>query len=182
MEVRAFLSGIAQGTKSGATILSPRANGKANNGNTSILSRQRNPKLSIRVTGKVIMTFFVSRGPLLVDFLKHGATINEKRYADTATRRAIKSKRPGMLSDGVILLHDNTRPHTANLVRISFRDLAGKHFNFSVQPRTFPLRLPDFWLPEERHSWTSVSFGRRSARVGEVVDPSATYLFLQDPN
>ena len=30
---------------------------------------------------------------------------------------AIKSKRPGMLSDGIILLHDNTCPHTANLVR-----------------------------------------------------------------
>ena len=32
-------------------------------------------------------------------------------------RRAIKSKRPGMLSDGIILLHDNASPHTANLVR-----------------------------------------------------------------
>ena len=31
-------------------------------------------------------------------------------------RRAIKSKRPGMLSDGIILLHDNVRPHTGNLV------------------------------------------------------------------
>ena len=32
-------------------------------------------------------------------------------------RRAIKSKLLGMLSDGIILLHDNARPHTANLVR-----------------------------------------------------------------
>ena len=32
-------------------------------------------------------------------------------------RRVIKSKRPGMLSDGITLLHDNARPHTANLVR-----------------------------------------------------------------
>ena len=32
-------------------------------------------------------------------------------------RHAIKSKCPGMLSDGIILLHDNTHPHTANLVR-----------------------------------------------------------------
>ena len=33
----------SQGTKHGATILSPRANGKANNGKTSILPHQRNP-------------------------------------------------------------------------------------------------------------------------------------------
>ena len=32
-------------------------------------------------------------------------------------RRAVKSKRPGMLSDGIILSHDNARLHTANLVR-----------------------------------------------------------------
>ena len=31
-------------------------------------------------------------------------------------RRAIKSERRGMLSGRIILLHDNTRPHTANLV------------------------------------------------------------------
>ena len=32
-------------------------------------------------------------------------------------RRAITSKRPGILSDGNILLHDNARPRTPNLVK-----------------------------------------------------------------
>ena len=32
-------------------------------------------------------------------------------------RRAIKSKRTGMLPDGIILLHDKARPLTADLVR-----------------------------------------------------------------
>ena len=31
---------------------------------------------------------------------------------------------PGMLSDGVILLHDNARPHTANLVRVKVKRLS----------------------------------------------------------
>ena len=32
-------------------------------------------------------------------------------------RRAIKSKRPGTLSDGIILLHDNACPHIVNMLR-----------------------------------------------------------------
>ena len=66
-----------------------------------------------------MMTFFDCRGPLLVDFLECGATISVKHYADMLQklRHAIKSKCPGMLLDEIILLHDNARPHTANLVR-----------------------------------------------------------------
>ena len=78
------------------------------------------PKLPVHTsTGKGMMTFFDCRGLLLVDFLERGPTINAKRYADALQklRRTIKSKRPGMLSDGIILLHDNARPHTAYLVR-----------------------------------------------------------------
>ena len=36
-------------------------------------------------------------------------------------RRAMKLKRPGMLSDGIIILHDNARPQTVNLVRDKLR-------------------------------------------------------------
>ena len=74
------------------------------------------------------MTFFDCRGLRLVDFLDRGATINAKRYADTLQklRRAIKSKRPGMLSDGIILFHDNARPHTANQVRDKLQRIGWK--------------------------------------------------------
>ncbi|PNF40213.1 hypothetical protein B7P43_G08284 [Cryptotermes secundus] len=69
---------------------------------------------------KVMMTFFFdSKGPLLVEFLEHGTTVSAQRYEDTLQklRRAIKSKCPGMLSNGIIIPHDNARPHTANSVR-----------------------------------------------------------------
>ena len=53
-----------------------------------------------------------------LDFLERGGTINAKRYADTLQKlRRVKSKRPRMLSDGIILLHGNARPNTANLIR-----------------------------------------------------------------
>ena len=70
-------------------------------------------------TSKVMMNFFDCRGARLVDYLERGAIISEKGYANTLQKlgRAIKSRRPGMLWDGIILLHDNARPHTANLVR-----------------------------------------------------------------
>ena len=66
--------------------------------------------------------------------------------------------------------------------RINFRDVTGRQFNILRTVQIFPLVTCTFWRSEERHSWTSVSFGRRSARVGEVVEPSPTYLFLQDWN
>ena len=41
-------------------------------------------------------------------------------------RRAIKSKCPGMLSDGIILLHENARPHAANLVKHKLQRLGSE--------------------------------------------------------
>ncbi|GFU52174.1 mariner Mos1 transposase [Trichonephila clavipes] len=60
-------------------------------------------------------------GPMLVKLLERGTTISAQLYQTTLQdlRRAIKSKRTGMLSIGVILLHDNARPHTANAVKMT---------------------------------------------------------------
>src|SRR5215469_17316576 len=66
---------------------------------------------------KIMCTVFWDRkGVLLVDFLTRGDTINAAAYCETLQklRRAIQNKRRGMLSAGVVLLHDNARPHTAN--------------------------------------------------------------------
>ena len=42
-------------------------------------------------------------------------SINADAYCETVRklRRAIQNKRRGMLSSGIVLLHDNARPHTA---------------------------------------------------------------------
>src|SRR5215469_9882069 len=63
--------------------------------------------------------FWDCRGVILVDFLPGGEHINAARYCETLDRlrSAIRKKRPGLLSSGVILLHDNATPHTATVTQ-----------------------------------------------------------------
>ncbi|KAJ4428773.1 hypothetical protein ANN_25766 [Periplaneta americana] len=71
-------------------------------------------------TQKVMATVFWDRkGVLLLDFMPKGTTINANRYCETLRklRRAFQNKRRGKLSRGVVLLHDNARPHTAASTR-----------------------------------------------------------------
>ena len=126
-------------------------------------------------TGKIMMTYsFHCRGSLRVDVLQRGAmqdTLQKERHH-------IKSKPPGLCRTESSFCTITPVPILPIGLEVSIRDLAGKVFNIL---RTAQIFL-HFWRPKERHSWTLVSFGRGSARVGEVVDPSATYLFLQDWN
>jgi hypothetical protein len=67
-------------------------------------------------TRKIMCTVFWGRkGVRLVEFLPQGTTINAGVYCDTLKelRRVIQNKRRGMLGRGVVMLHDNARPHTA---------------------------------------------------------------------
>jgi hypothetical protein len=64
---------------------------------------------------KIMCTVFWSRkSVLLVEFFPQGSTINAGVYCDTLKklRCAIQNKRRGMISRGVVMLHDNARPHT----------------------------------------------------------------------
>lgn len=68
--------------------------------------------------GKVMATvFWDMRGVLLVDFQEHGRTVTAASYCSLLDRlkTAIRNKRPRLLTRGVLLLHDNARPHTARL-------------------------------------------------------------------
>ena len=62
--------------------------------------------------------FWDRKGSLLIDFLPRGETVNADRYCETLRklRRAIQNKRRRMLTTGVVLLHDNARPHTARCI------------------------------------------------------------------
>jgi len=101
--------------------------------------------------------FWDRKGVLLVDFLPQGSTINAGVCCNTLQKlhRMIQNKRHGMFSQGVVMIHDNTNPHTAmqNLI-MTFgweqfdhppysSDLAPSDFHLLVHLKSF---LPGQWL------------------------------------
>ena len=62
----------------------------------------------------MLTLFFDRQGPLRIEFLSEGGTINAERYVETLT--ALKNDISNKRREGPqpnILLHDNARPHTA---------------------------------------------------------------------
>lgn len=71
-------------------------------------------------SGKMMATMFWDMyGLLLVEYTPRSATVNAVAYQATLKKlkEAIRRKRPGLLSQGVLLLHDNARPHIARDTR-----------------------------------------------------------------
>ena len=124
--------------------------------------------------GKLMLTvFWDSQGPLLEHYHERGTTINSVRYSEMLTAKlkpAIRSKRRGLLSKGVVLLHDNARPHTAahtaeTLQKLNFEVLDHPPYSPDLAPSDFHLFGPlkeairgcrftsDEALKEAVHSW-----------------------------
>ena len=97
---------------------------------------------------KVILTAFSDcRGPLVMDFMPRGTTINADKYCSTLSllRATIRKKRRGILDvDNVIILHGNARPHVANKTLNKLRKF---HWELSEHPPYSPDLAPsDFHL------------------------------------
>ncbi|KAJ4435147.1 hypothetical protein ANN_23723 [Periplaneta americana] len=93
--------------------------------------------------------------PTKLEFLERNATINSERYCNTLTnlKRAIQNKRRGMLSSGVIFLHDNARPHTARHIATKLQE-----FNWEVldhRPYSPDLAHSDYHLFMHMKTWLS---------------------------
>ena len=90
-------------------------------------------------TRKIMCSVFWDRkGFLLVDFVPQGSTINAGVYCDTLQKLhcAIQSKRRGMLSWGVVMIQDNTHPHTATTMQNLITTFGWEQFNHPpLQPR-----------------------------------------------
>jgi len=64
----------------------------------------------------MLTLFWDTRGVIVGHYMPRGNTVTSKTYADLLKnhlRPAVKSKRRGRLSTGVLLQHDNARSHTA---------------------------------------------------------------------
>ena len=90
---------------------------------------------------------------LLIEFLPRDETINRETNCQTLKklRRAIQNKRGGMLTDGVVMLHDNAQPHTArdtqNLIsKFGWEQI--DHPSYSLEHSSYSLDLAssDFHL------------------------------------
>ncbi|KAJ4445317.1 hypothetical protein ANN_07122 [Periplaneta americana] len=112
-------------------------------------------------TQKVMATVFWDRkGDLLLYFMPKGTTINANRYCETLRKlqRAIQNKRRGMLSRGVVLLHDNARLHTA----ASTRELLDQ---FGWEIFDHPPYSPDL-APSDFHLFTKLKDFLGGTRFG----------------
>lgn len=75
--------------------------------------------------GKIMATvFWDSKGILLIEYTKKGESITAASYATTLRnlREAIKGKRRGKLTAGVLLLHDNAPVHKARVAKAAVRE------------------------------------------------------------
>ncbi len=78
---------------------------------------------TVSSANKVICTVFLGcKRVIWQEYLLKGTTINVERYCEMIKNlhKAIKRKRSGLLMKGVILLHDNEHPLSANVTQ-SFR-------------------------------------------------------------
>jgi len=117
--------------------------------------------------GKVMMTLFRDeRGAILEHYMPRGNTVTDAMYADLLKnhlRPAIKSKRHGLLTTGVLLQHDNARPHTACSTVATTQDL-------SFQCLPHPPYSPDL-VPSDFHVFGPLAeaMGGKSFRSDEEM-------------
>ena len=117
----------------------------------------------------MLTIFWDSKGPILEDFLEEGSTINSARYCyllANLLKPAIRIKHRGLLSNKVLLHHDNARPHVAKATietvnKLGFEvlehpayspDLAPSDYHF-FPPLKDALRGRKFSFNEAVHKW-----------------------------
>jgi histone-lysine N-methyltransferase SETMAR len=81
--------------------------------------------------GKITATVFWDEKGVLLQFMPQKTTINGQTYANiiTALQEAIKEKRRGKLSAGILLLHDNAPVHVSAKSEVAIRQSGFQQLN-----------------------------------------------------
>jgi histone-lysine N-methyltransferase SETMAR len=76
----------------------------------------------------MLVMFWDSQGVLLAYFQKRGENMNSLSYCEVLLKLqdAIHSTLPGQLARGILLHHDNARPHTAHATQERIQELQRK--------------------------------------------------------
>jgi len=124
----------------------------------------------------MLTLFFNCRGPWLIDWLPKGIIVNANHYAETLEqlRSTIKTKRRSMLSCGVILLHDNPRPHSWEAATLS----VGRSSTSLLQSTLVPLWLSCVCLDQwNRHK--KVCYGHKCTGSNHIMASLTAIGLLQ---
>lgn len=114
---------------------------------------------------RMATVFWDVQGILLIEWLPEGTTVNSAYYCKILTKlkESIKSERRGKWTRGVFLLHDNARPHTAEVTQAKIRELG---FTQLPHPPYSPDLAPsDYWLFGEMSKQTR---GKRWTNIQEL--------------
>ena len=121
--------------------------------------------------------FWDARGPLVTAYQAHGQTVNSATYCallQDQLKPAIRQKRRGLLSAGVLLLHDNARPHTAattveTIQRLGFEQLLHPPYSPDLAPSDYHIFGP----------MKDALRGRKFSSDAEVQEAVQTWLRQQ---
>ena len=114
-----FMARIVTGDKSWVHHFQPESKRYSVKWKHSTLPTKKKKFKMIPSAHKFMLTMFWDRqGVILQKFQPHSENVNAMSYCTTLweLRQAIRRKRPGLLTKGVILMDDNACPHTAGAV------------------------------------------------------------------
>ncbi|GFU07338.1 histone-lysine N-methyltransferase SETMAR [Nephila pilipes] len=110
----------------------------------------------------MLLFFFESHGELFIYFLPQGSTINSKPYCSTLMklRKAIKSKQPDLLTQQVILLYGNSRPHISRETKTTLQNFLWKVFKHPPDsPNLSSCDIHIFGIPKRAIQETGIHSG-----------------------
>lgn len=137
------------------------------------------PKRNLHPKKALLCVCWDQRGILHYELLQEGQTINADRYSAQLRRLSTSIAQKRAQRDGIILLHDNAKPHVARSTRrTQSTTLVGKFWLIPRTVQTLLLLTTIFFEPERQLSWCNVQKSRRGRKLDLRVLCVQTRQFL----